>query len=275
MGLWEGVPLREVVWLTQPQGATCAASSTTATTTTTRSSSSAARCPSAACWRTTATCRRSSSATSSTAAWLDGERGGPVRVVVPEAYGFKSIKWLNRVILTNLAHANDTYADGNNDIDSPLKTFAATLSVPAERRGERADPRDRLRPGRHLRPVEGPGVGQPEREAVAGGRPLFPRGPVARRPHPARRRRSGAASCPGDRIPKGTLGFDPDTGAPRTWPMRLAKVHWAALLPGLPAGDYTLRCRTVDAKGHGQPMPRPFRKSGHCEIEAVKIGVKG
>ena len=53
-----------------------------------------------------------------------------MRIVVPEAYGFKSIKWLSHVVLTNLPHANDTYADGNNDVDSPLKTFAATLSVP-------------------------------------------------------------------------------------------------------------------------------------------------
>ena len=42
----------------------------------------------------------------------------------------------------------------------------------------------------------------------------------------------------------------------------------------LAAGDYTLRCRAVDEKGHAQPMPRPFRKSGHCAIEAVKIAVR-
>src|SRR5437867_12584957 len=41
-------------------------------------------------------------------------------------------KWLTRVVLTNLYHANDTYAEGNNDIDSWLKTFAATLSVPRQ-----------------------------------------------------------------------------------------------------------------------------------------------
>src|SRR5664279_86076 len=64
--------------------------------------------------------------------WLDSERGAPVRVVVPEAYGFKSIKWLTRIVLTNLYHANDTYAEGNNDVDSWLKTFAATLSVPRQ-----------------------------------------------------------------------------------------------------------------------------------------------
>src|SRR5262249_59746159 len=69
--------------------------------------------------------------------WLDGKRGGPVRVVVPEGYGFKSVKWLTHVVLTNLYHANDTYANGNNDIDSALKTFAATISVPGQvKRGE-------------------------------------------------------------------------------------------------------------------------------------------
>src|SRR6202165_5290895 len=64
--------------------------------------------------------------------FLSGKRGGPVRMVVPEAYGFKSIKWLTRITLTNLYHANDTYAEGNNDVDSSLKTFAATISVPKE-----------------------------------------------------------------------------------------------------------------------------------------------
>src|SRR5256885_9088117 len=62
--------------------------------------------------------------------WLDSTRGGPVRMVVPEAYGFKSVKWLSRIVLTNLYHANDAYAEGNNDVEGWLKSFAATLSVP-------------------------------------------------------------------------------------------------------------------------------------------------
>jgi hypothetical protein len=74
----------------------------------------------------------------------------------------------------------------------------------------------------------------------------------------------------GATTPKGVTGFDP-AGRPKAWPMRLTKAHWAALLPGLPAGEYVLRCRTVDAKGHGQPMPRPFKKSGRCDIEAVTV----
>src|SRR4029077_17473735 len=51
-------------------------------------------------------------------------RGGPVRMVVPWAHGFKSIKWLQRITLTNDFKANDTYANNNNDPDSYLKTAA-------------------------------------------------------------------------------------------------------------------------------------------------------
>jgi len=40
--------------------------------------------------------------------FLSGRRGGPVRMIVPEAYGFKSVKWLQRVVLTDLPAANDT-----------------------------------------------------------------------------------------------------------------------------------------------------------------------
>jgi hypothetical protein len=78
---------------------------------------------------------------------------------------------------------------------------------------------------------------------------------------------------PKDAVPEGTVGFD-NSGRPKTWPMRLAKAHWAALLPGLATGEYVLRCRTIDAKGQSQPMPRPFRKSGRAEIESVKLTVK-
>jgi len=81
-------------------------------------------------------------------------------------------------------------------------------------------------------------------------------------------------ALPEGKIPAHTLGFEPLTGQPRQWPMRLTKVHWAILLPGLPAGAYTLRCRTIDEKGQAQPMPRPFQKSGHAAIESVELTVK-
>ena len=52
------------------------------------------------------------------------ERGGPVRLVVPWAHGFKSIKWLQKIVLTNRYDNNDTYAEQNNDPESYLKTAA-------------------------------------------------------------------------------------------------------------------------------------------------------
>src|SRR5262249_13105924 len=64
-------------------------------------------------------------------------RGGPVRMIVPWAHGFKSIKWLQRIVLTNEYRANDTYASGNNDIESYLKTAAYLDTNPqAFRAGE-------------------------------------------------------------------------------------------------------------------------------------------
>ena len=55
--------------------------------------------------------------------------------------------------------------------------------------------------------------------------------------------------------------------------MRLGKVRSAALNSSLAAGKYVLRCRTIDEKGVAQPLPRPFRKSGHSAIESVAITV--
>ncbi len=68
---------------------------------------------------------------------LNGEpiplpRGGPVRMIVPWAHGFKSIKWLQQIVLTNDFRANDTYANANNDPESHLKT-AAYLDAGSER----------------------------------------------------------------------------------------------------------------------------------------------
>ena len=60
--------------------------------------------------------------------WLAPKRGGPVRLVVPDGYGFKSIKWLERVVLTNNPEPNDTYAGQNNDVDTTMKTLRANPS---------------------------------------------------------------------------------------------------------------------------------------------------
>jgi DMSO/TMAO reductase YedYZ molybdopterin-dependent catalytic subunit len=205
--------------------------------------------------------------------WLTPERGGPVRVVVPEAYGFKSIKWLTHVVLTNLAHANDTYANDGNDVDSPLKTFAATIGYPTEiAAGEKIPISGYAQVGiSGLSKVQA-WISSDDEQLPAGDRHYL-QAPWTDMEILAPPTRWGD-ELPDGKIPESTLGFDPQTGTPRAWPMRLTMVHWAGLLPGIPAGKYTLRCRTIDEKGIPQPLPRPLRKSGHNAITHVSITVK-
>jgi DMSO/TMAO reductase YedYZ molybdopterin-dependent catalytic subunit len=270
-GIWEGVPLREVIWLTQPREnlrrVFYYGFHNDDPQQMFRSSLPIDRVledpfdlpPVILCYKLNGE-------------WLDSERGGPVRVLMPEAYGFKSIKWLARVVLTNLYHANDTYAEGNNDVDSWLKTFAATFSIPRQ-----------VKPGERI-PITGYAqVGLSGLSKVQ----VWIQSNAMERPADDRSFSTAPwidaqilpppkdwGALPDGKIPAGTQGFDPATGQPARWPMRLTKVHWAALLPGLPAGEYTLRSRAIDEKGHAQPMPRPFQKSGHAAIESVDITVK-
>ena len=270
MGLWEGVPLRELIWRTQPREnlrrVFYYGFHNDDPSQRFQSSLPIGRVledpfdlpPVIVCYKLNGQ-------------WLTSERGGPVRLVVPEAYGFKSVKWLSNVVLTNLAHANDTYAGGNNDIDSPLKSFAATLSFPPKPKVN-----ERI-PVTGYAQVGISGVSkvqvwiQPNSQELPSGDPHYLRAPwvdATLLPPP----KSWGGDLPDDRFPAGTHGVDA-SGQPKVWPMRLCKVHWAALLPGLPEGKYTLRCRTVDDKGITQPLPRPFRKSGHAAIEEVSLTV--
>ena len=59
----------------------------------------------------------------------------------------------------------------------------------------------------------------------------------------------------------------------REWPLRYTFVHWTATLPPLGAGEYEVRCRSVDLNGIAQPMPRPFPKSGRADIHVLKLTV--
>ncbi|QDU29648.1 TMAO/DMSO reductase [Anatilimnocola aggregata] len=269
MGLWEGVPLRDVIWLTQPREnlrrVFYYGYHNDDPKQMFRSSLPIGRIledpydlpPVILCYKLNGE-------------WLDAERGGPVRVVVPEAYGFKSIKWLTHVVLTNLAHANDTYAEQNNDVDSPLKTFAASISVPREAKAGQPIPVS----GYAQVGISGLKKVQvwaaSEADTLPEGDPYFTKAPwMDAELLPVPKQWSGLNE---GKVPPDTHGFD-QSGAPKTWPMRLTNTHWAAVLPGLPKGDYIFRCRTIDAQGHAQPMPRPFRKSGHSTIEMVEFKV--
>ena len=204
--------------------------------------------------------------------WLSGKRGGPVRMLVPDAYGFKSVKWLKTVMLTNDHRANDTYADANNDIDSWMKTMS----------------RFHLRPSKAKAggpiPVTGwaqVGVGglsrvqywvNPKANSWPEDDPYFTKAPWQNAtilPPPTQ----WGGDLPGGKLPAGVRFFDRN-GRPEHWPMRYTLAHWATLLKGLVPGSYDVRCRTIDQNGIAQPMPRPFRKSGRNTIQRFSLSVE-
>jgi DMSO/TMAO reductase YedYZ molybdopterin-dependent catalytic subunit len=205
--------------------------------------------------------------------WLAPKRGGPVRLVVPDGYGFKSIKWLQRVVLTNNPDPNDTYAGQNNDVDSTMKTFARFLSAPKS-----------LKAGQ---PVALTGVAQvgmsglskvqyclrPVGESASSDDPYLTQADwqdAEILPPPEH----WGGGLPDGRLPPVPRQFDAQ-GRPLAWPMRYAIAHWAALLTAPAAGQYELCCRTIDANGIAQPLPRPLPKSGRNAIQRVRITVEG
>jgi DMSO/TMAO reductase YedYZ molybdopterin-dependent catalytic subunit len=197
------------------------------------------------------------------------QRGGPVRMIVPWSHGFKSIKWLQRIVLTNDYKANDTYALQNNDPDSYLKTAAYLHRGPKEFK-----------------------AGEPvviEGSAMAGWSGLK-RVEFWIRPDPGTQgkiadddpawKSARWQSCEvmpppddwGTILPEGISakeiwGFDSSTGKPKDWPLRYSVVSWSAVLRGLEPGPYEFRVRAVDLNGFAQPEPRTYQKSGMNRIQ--------
>jgi DMSO/TMAO reductase YedYZ molybdopterin-dependent catalytic subunit len=208
------------------------------------------------------------------------ERGGPVRMLVPEGYGFKSIKWLERIVLTNDYRANDTYAEKqNNDPSSPMKTLAR-LDIHSQdtyRRDEPVTirgvaivgPSGLARVEYWVRTDRGThGVLAPDDPAWSGAewKPAsLPGAPTL----------NWSASLPGGRFPAGVKHVDHATNAPVVWPVPFSWARWEARLEGLAPGAYEFRVRSVDRNGHAQPEPRPNPQSGIAEVPCKTFVVEG
>lgn len=271
MGLWEGVPLRDVIWMARPtenvRRVFYHGYHNEDPEQLFRSSLPIGRVlddppgehPVMLCYKLNGD-------------WLSGKRGGPVRLLVPDTYGFKSIKWLTRITLTNLHHANDTYAEKNNDIDSKMKSFARFIHAPTQ-----------VEAGQPL-PVTGVAQSgmsglskvqyllQPQDQKWPEDDPYFTTADWTDAdvlPPPE----NWGGGLPDGKLPPIPRQFDETTGKPLEWPLRNAIAHWAALLPALSPGKYFLRCRAVDGAGNAQPMPRPFRKSGRNAIQEFPLTV--
>jgi DMSO/TMAO reductase YedYZ molybdopterin-dependent catalytic subunit len=205
--------------------------------------------------------------------WLSTKAGAPVRMIVPDRYGNLSVKWLQRVVLTNEFKANDTYAEWNNDTDSHMKTCARFIHVPNQSTAGQ--------------PIAITGLAQvgmsgldkvqywlcPQGAAWPDDDPYFTQADWQQAqllPPP----RDWGGGLAGGVLPPTPRQVDAATGKPKSWPLRGTIVHWTALLRDVPPGSYELRCRTIDAHGMAQPLPRPFLKSGHNAIQKVPLVVR-
>jgi len=203
---------------------------------------------------------------------IPASHGGPVRMVVPGAYGSKSVKWVKRVLLTNDYRSNDSDAELNNDPENPLKTRARFIHVPKE------IPSGRPAAVTGLAQVGVSGLKQvqycihSQREPWPADDPYRTKADwreASLLPPPA----NWGGGLPGGKLPP-TAQTDPATGNPIQWPLRYAIAHWAVLLPGMPAGNYELCCRTVDGNGIAQPLPRTLPRTGFNALHVVNLIVK-
>jgi DMSO/TMAO reductase YedYZ molybdopterin-dependent catalytic subunit len=204
--------------------------------------------------------------------FLSHANGGPVRLFVPGLYGNRSIKWLQKIILTNSHQANDTYAEWNNDVESPIKTYARFIKTPEKVMASQKfaftgmaqvgmsglkkvqywiHPSDRQIPDDDLFMT----MGRWEDAIIL--------------PPP----RNWGSDLPDGRL-HDVIQIDATTGQPVSWPLTNTIVHWAAVAKIDHTGKYDLRCRTIDANEIAQPMPRPFGRSGINTIESASVTVE-
>src|SRR6185436_14099835 len=193
------------------------------------------------------------------------------RMVIPWAHGFKSIKSLQHIVLTNDYKANDTYAEQNNDPESHLKTAAYLDDLPEKfqagqpvsvrglvisglsglKRVEYSLSRENSEPGTPDQNIGGQWIECDLEDPPADWSSLLP-----------------AGVSPGQ-----VLGFDPGTGRPTTWPLRYSMISWSARLRALTPGRYSVRARSVDLNGFAQPEPRPNQKTGQNALEVREFEV--
>ncbi|MBW8041215.1 MAG: molybdopterin-dependent oxidoreductase [Planctomycetes bacterium] len=272
MGLWEGVPLREVVWLARPVSNVRRlfyyGYHNDDPKQRFQSSLPIGRVledppgehPIILCYKLNNQ-------------WLTIDRGGPVRMIVPDAYGNKSVKWLQRIMLTNDYKANDTYALWNNDTVSHIKTCARFIHTPKKiKAGQPA-------PVTGVAQVGMSGLSKvqywlhPKDKSLPKDDPYFTNAQWKDAdilPPP----KHWGGGLPDGKLPEVPRQIDTVTGKPKHWPIRNAIAHWATLITAERPGKYDLRCRTIDANGIAQPMPRPFHKSGNNKIQSVQVVVE-
>ncbi|WP_414664818.1 molybdopterin-dependent oxidoreductase [Horticoccus sp. 23ND18S-11] len=203
------------------------------------------------------------------------KRGGPVRLIVPWAHGFKSIKWLQRISVTNDFKANDTYANQNNDPESHLKTAAYIDPLPGWfSAGQPIALSGLVLAGysglqrvecwlHRVEPGTAPVAQDDATYQAASWTPCALEAPPSH----------WSLHFPAGVSTREVLGFDRKTGQPAAWPLRYSMISWSAAFQDLKPGRYEFRARAVDLNGFAQPEPRPVLKSGKNAVEVRRFEV--
>ncbi len=205
---------------------------------------------------------------------LSPQRGGPVRMIVPWSHGYKSIKWLQHIFVTNDARNHDTYAEGNNDPDSFLKTAAYVDSGsdkikagdPVFLTGQVISGLSGVKRVEYwLRPAP------PTADKLADDAPEMLRGPWL--PCTVEDQPDWNTILPAGVKPENVLGFSPQTGKPNAWPPRYGMCSYSAVVRDLKPGHYEVRARSIDLNDFAQPEPRASQKSGKNSIQVRRFEV--
>jgi DMSO/TMAO reductase YedYZ molybdopterin-dependent catalytic subunit len=190
-------------------------------------------------------------------------RGGPVRLILPWAYGFKNIKWLQRIRLTSDTKYNDTYG---GEPDAYLKTQVPRIEGPESfKTGEPATYRG-------VAVVGMPGLKRVEYwlrpDTATGDKPADESAwqPCTVDPPP-----DWSAHLPKGITPNEVWGFDSQSGKPKEWPLRYTVAFWSVTLKDVKPGGYKLFVRSVDQNDFAQPQPRPHSGTGASTVPGKAI----
>jgi len=194
--------------------------------------------------------------------WIPLGSGGPVRLIVPEAYENKNLSFLRQIIVSREFLISDSAAKDGIDTESPVKSCAMRLYHPA--------PEARWA---HDQPAGLVGLAQVGPSGLRGVQvALVPAEmkPEADDPYLTKLPWKNTLLLPapghfGAKLPgglAGAFGINTDNGRPARWPMPFFMCRFGAVIRDLPPGKYLAYYRSVDGHGDAQPMPRPFAHSG-------------
>eukprot|EP00038_Savillea_parva_P023738 m.42199 g.42199 ORF g.42199 m.42199 type:complete len:206 (+) comp6239_c0_seq1:80-697(+) len=204
-------------------------------------------------------------------------------MIVPFGHGFKSVKFLQNIRLTNDYRAMDTYAaiansGSGNDPSSVQKTYTTVdmmHGAPSIPRGTPFDLSGILTCGRtppsYLEYwVRGPCPDLEKAYPIDCDHPDYMSAQWTRFEIPPAP--NMADVLPAGINPSDVFGVN-ESGVPVRWPLPFSFTPWRISITLDAPGFYEIRARSVDIAGHAQPEPRPYPKSGRNPVQVRRVHI--